>query len=114
VKQDILQWQGGKLDFSGGTLVMGVLNVTPDSFSDGGQFFEPAKAIEHGVRMARQGAAIIDVGAESTRPGSKPVSIAEQIDRAIPVIETLARQVEIPVSVDTYNVEVAKAALACR
>ncbi len=109
---NIVEWAGNKLDFSSGTLVMGVLNVTPDSFSDGGQFFEPEKAVEHGVKMARQGAAIIDVGAESTRPGSKPVTTAEQIDRAIPVIEALARKIEVPVSIDTYNVEVARAALA--
>jgi dihydropteroate synthase len=109
---NIVEWAGNKLDFSGGTLVMGVLNVTPDSFSDGGRFFEPAKAVEHGIKMARQGAAIIDVGAESTRPGSEPVSTTEQIDRAVPVIETLTKQIDVPVSIDTYNVEVAKAALA--
>lgn len=108
---EILDWSGGRLDFTSGCLVMGVLNVTPDSFSDGGQFFESAKAVEHGIKMAQQGAAIIDVGAESTRPGSGPVSAAEQIDRAIPVIESLTRQTDVPVSIDTYNVEVAKAAL---
>ena len=108
---NIVEWAGGKLDFTSGTLVMGILNVTPDSFSDGGQFLEPAKAVEHGVQMARQGAAIIDVGAESTRPGSEPVSVAQQIDRAVPVIEALAKKVEVPISIDTYNVEVAKSAL---
>ncbi len=107
----ILEWAGGKLDFTSGTLVMGILNVTPDSFSDAGQFLEPAKAVEHGVQMAQQGAAIIDVGAESTRPGSEPVSVAQQIDRAVPVIEALAKKVEVPISIDTYNVEVAKSAL---
>jgi dihydropteroate synthase len=90
---------------------MGVLNVTPDSFSDGGKFIKPAKAVEHGIKMARQGAAIIDVGAESTRPGSEPVSAAEQIDRAIPVIEALKRRIEVPISIDTNNVEVAGNAL---
>ncbi len=108
---DTVEWGDNKLDFSSGTLVMGILNVTPDSFSDGGQFFEPEKAVEHGIKMARQGAAIIDVGAESTRPGSKPVSAAEQIDRLKPIIEALARQTEIPISIDTYDVEVARAAL---
>jgi dihydropteroate synthase len=90
---------------------MGVLNVTPDSFSDGGYFYEPATAVEHGIKMAQQGASIIDVGAESTRPGSESVSATEQIDRAIPIIENLTRQIGVPVSIDTYNVEVAKAAL---
>jgi dihydropteroate synthase len=106
-----LEWADKKLDFTSGTLVMGILNVTPDSFSDGDQFLEPAKAVEHGVQMAQQGAAIIDVGAESTRPGSEPVSVAQQIDRAVPVIEALAKKVEVPISIDTYNVEVAKSAL---
>ena len=108
---DTLEWADKKLDFSGGTLVMGILNITPDSFSDGGQFLDPATAVEHGVQMAQQGAAIIDVGAESTRPGSEPVSVAQQIDRAVPVIEALAKKVDIPISIDTYSVEVAKAAL---
>jgi dihydropteroate synthase len=70
-KKDVLEWPRGRLDFSAGCLIMGVLNVTPDSFSDGGQFFDTGRAIEHGLRMAAEGAAIIDVGAESTRPGSK-------------------------------------------
>lgn len=107
----IIEWAGNKLDFTGGTLVMGILNVTPDSFSDGGKFLDPSKAIEHGIAMAGQGAAVIDVGAESTRPGSQPASTAEQIERVIPVIETLAKEIKIPISIDTYNVKVAKAAL---
>ena len=90
---------------------MGVLNVTPDSFSDGGQFIEPDKAIGHGLQMAADGVAIIDVGAESTRPGSQGVPIEEQIKRAIPVIESLAKKVDVPISIDTYNYEVAEAAL---
>ena len=109
--KSILKWQGGKLDFSDGCLVMGVLNVTPDSFSDGGQFFDTDKAVEHGLKMAADGAAIIDVGGESTRPGSAPVSVEEQIKRVIPVIETLAKKIDVPISIDTYNYEVAKAAL---
>ncbi|MFA5424720.1 MAG: dihydropteroate synthase, partial [Phycisphaerae bacterium] len=107
----VIKWADQKLDLTGGTLVMGILNVTPDSFSDGGQFIDPAKAIEQGIAMAGQGAAIIDVGAESTRPGSEPVSVAEQIERAIPVIETLAKEIKIPISIDTYKVDVAKSAL---
>jgi len=99
------------LDFSAGCIVMGVLNVTLDSFSDGGEFFDTDKAIEQGVRMAADGAAIIDVGAESTRPGSKGVSADEQIKRAIPVIEALSKKVAVPISIDTYNFEVAQAAL---
>ncbi|MEN6424534.1 MAG: dihydropteroate synthase [Phycisphaerales bacterium] len=107
----MLQWSRGRLDFSAGCLVMGILNVTPDSFSDGGQFLDPASAVEHGLRMAAQGAAIIDVGGESTRPGSKPVPPAEQIRRVVPVIGALAERIDIPISIDTPNVEVARAAL---
>ncbi len=90
---------------------MGVLNVTPDSFSDGGQFFATDRAIEHGLEMAAQGAAIIDVGGESTRPASAPVSTAEQIKRVVPVIEGLFKNVSVPISIDTYNYKVAEAAL---
>lgn len=108
----IIEWQGGRLDFSAGTVVMGILNVTPDSFSDGGQFFDKNKAIAHGIEMAQAGAAIIDFGAESTRPGSKSVDSAEQIERAVPVIEALSKKIKIPISIDTYNFEVAQAALA--
>ncbi len=111
VLSNILEWPRGRLDFSGGCLVMGVLNVTPDSFSDGGQFFDTEKAIEHGIRMAADGAAIIDVGGESTRPGSSPVSAKEQIKRVVPVIKTLCEKVDVPISIDTYNFEVATAAL---
>jgi dihydropteroate synthase len=90
--KNILKWPTGKLDFSGGCLLMGVLNVTPDSFSDGGKFFDHDKAIEQGIKMAADGAAIIDVGPESTRPGAEPVTAAEQIRRAIPVIEKFAKK----------------------
>lgn len=107
----IVEWAGGRLDFSAGCIVMGVLNVTPDSFSDGGQFFDTNKAIEHGLQMAADGAAIIDVGAESTRPGSEGVSADEQIRRVVPVIKGLCEKIDVPVSIDTYDVEVARAAL---
>ena len=107
----ILEWPGGRLDFSDGCVVMGVLNVTPDSFSDGGQFFNSAAAIEHGLKMAADGAAIIDVGGESTRPGSESVPAEEQIRRVVPVIEGLRERMEVTISIDTYNVEVAAAAL---
>jgi len=101
----------GRLDFSAGCVVMGVLNVTPDSFSDGGQFFDAEKAVERGLRMAADGAVIIDVGGESTRPGSASVSDDEQIERVAPVIKALRKKIDVPISIDTYKLEVAKAAL---
>jgi len=109
--KNIIEWSGGRLDFSGGSLVMGILNVTPDSFSDGGEFFDTDKAVAHGVKMASEAAAIIDVGAESTRPGSEAVPPAEQITRAVPVIKSLRERINVPISIDTYNYEVADAAL---
>jgi dihydropteroate synthase len=109
--KDILEWPTGRLDFSSGCLLMGVLNVTPDSFSDGGKFLDPNKAIEHGLNLAADGASIIDVGPESTRPGAKPVPVSEQIRRAIPVIEALAKKTKACISIDTTNYGVAKAAL---
>jgi len=109
--ENIIEWSAGRLDFSAGCVVMGVLNVTPDSFSDGGQFFDTNEAIEHGLKMAAEGAAIIDVGGESTRPGSVSVSADEQIRRVVPVIEALVKKVDVPISIDTTNCEVAKAAL---
>ncbi len=108
---NIVEWPRGRLDFSAGCVVMGVLNVTPDSFSDGGQFFDTGRAVEGGVQMAGDGAAIIDVGGESTRPGSASVSADEQIKRVIPVIRGVGEKIDMPISIDTYKVEVAKAAL---
>jgi dihydropteroate synthase len=107
----IIEWPAGRLDFSPGCVVMGVLNVTPDSFSDGGDFYRPETAVAHGIKMAQAGAAIIDIGAESTRPGSLPVPAAEQIKRAVPVIEALNESLAIPISIDTYNLDVAAAAI---
>jgi dihydropteroate synthase len=92
-------------------LIMGVLNVTPDSFSDGGRFFAVEKAIEHGVRMAAEGADIIDIGGESTRPGAEPVAAGEELRRVIPVIEKLRAKIDVPVSIDTSKAEVARAAI---
>jgi dihydropteroate synthase len=109
--RNILEWPGGKLDFSAGCLAMGVVNVTPDSFSDGGQFLDTKKAVEHGLQMAADGAAIIDVGGESTRPGSASVSTDEQIGRVAPVIRTLREKTDVPISIDTCRFEVAQAAL---
>ena len=93
------------------TLVMGVLNVTPDSFSDGGRFFDPARALEHAARMIEEGADIIDVGGESTRPGGAPVDAKEERRRVVPVVEALAGSLSAPVSVDTWKASVARAAL---
>jgi len=109
-----LRWKIGEkiLDLTNHAILMGVLNVTPDSFSDGGRFFTPESAIQHGAEMAAQGAAIIDVGGESTRPGAQPVSPNEQMKRVVPVIEQLARSVEVDISIDTSSAEVARAALA--
>jgi dihydropteroate synthase len=92
-------------------LIMGVLNVTPDSFSDGGNFFEPEKAIEHGLRMAAEGADIIDIGGESTRPGAESIAADEELRRVIPVIETLRAKIDIPMSIDTSKSSVARAAI---
>ena len=93
------------------TLIMGILNITPDSFSDGGQFFHPDSALAHAEQMIAEGADIIDVGGESTRPGGEPVSAEEEIKRVVPVIEALAKRFETPLSVDTTKSEVARAAL---
>jgi dihydropteroate synthase len=90
---------------------VGVLNVTPDSFSDGGRFFSESAAIEHATRLADEGADIIDIGGESTRPGSDPISVDEELRRVIPVIEALIDRTKIPISVDTYKSAVAMSAL---
>jgi dihydropteroate synthase len=92
-------------------LVMGIVNVTPDSFSDGGQFLDCDKAVAHGLELVQQGAAILDIGGESTRPGATPVSEADELRRVIPVIEQLARRVEVPLAIDTMKPAVARAAL---
>lgn len=92
--------------------VMGIVNVTPDSFSDGGQHFSVEAAIAHALSLVEQGADLLDVGGESTRPGATPVSVQEEIDRVVPVIEALVAQVGVPVSVDTFKPEVMRAALA--
>jgi dihydropteroate synthase len=90
---------------------MGVVNVTPDSFSDGGRFLAPDSAVAQAAKLAAEGADILDIGAESTRPGATPVSEAEELRRLLPVLERVVRQVSIPISVDTMKVEVARAAL---
>lgn len=93
------------------TLVMGILNVTPDSFSDGGRFFDLGRALEHAERLIAEGADILDVGGESTRPGSADVDAEEETRRVVPVVEALAGRVGVPVSVDTTKASVARAAL---
>ena len=93
------------------TLIMGILNVTPDSFSDGGKFIHPDKALSQAQYMERNGADIIDIGGESTRPGAVPVSLKEEIDRTIPVIEAIRKYSNISISIDTYKSEVAERAL---
>ena len=93
------------------TLLMGVLNVTPDSFSDGGLFFEKEKAVDRGLQMVEEGADILDIGGESTRPASHPLSQEEELRRVIPVIESLSRKTEVPISIDTYKTSVAREAL---
>ncbi|WP_025689747.1 dihydropteroate synthase [Paenibacillus zanthoxyli] len=95
------------------TLVMGILNVTPDSFSDGGLWDKPEAAVRHALQMVEEGADIIDIGGESTRPGHEPVSADEELSRILPVIEAIHRAApQIPLSVDTYKAEVAKQAIA--
>ena len=90
---------------------MGVLNVTPDSFSDGGQFLDPGRAIEHAIAMESAGADLIDIGGESTRPGSEEVRVSEELDRILPVLEGLRGRLKIPISVDTRRAAVAELAL---
>jgi dihydropteroate synthase len=93
------------------TRLMAVVNVTPDSFSDGGRFLSPERAVEHGLRLVEAGADILDIGAESTRPGAIPVSEGEELERILPVLEGLRRETAIPVSVDTYKARIAEEAL---
>ncbi len=98
-------------DLSRQGLIMGVLNVTPDSFSDGGDFFDAENAVEHGLRMAAEGAHIIDIGGESTRPGAESVAAEEELRRVIPVIEQLLKTSEVIISIDTSKAEVARVAI---
>jgi dihydropteroate synthase len=94
------------------TLVMGILNVTPDSFADGGVHFDVARAVDAGIRMVAEGADILDVGGESTRPGADPLPADEELRRVLPVVERLASRVNVPISIDTYKASVARAAIA--
>jgi len=103
--------RGRSLDFGRVPLVMGIVNVTPDSFSDGGVHFDRATAVDAALRMEADGAAIVDVGGESTRPGSEPVSVETELDRVVPVIAGIRARSDVPISVDTTKARVAEAAL---
>ncbi len=98
-------------DLNQRSLLMGIVNVTPDSFSDGGFYFSPAAAVAQAMKLAADGADILDIGGESTRPFAAPVPIAEELDRVIPLIQAIRRNSDIPISIDTYKAEVAQAAL---
>jgi dihydropteroate synthase len=106
-----LSWSNFSLDFSKKTYIMGVLNVTPDSFSDGGLYLDKSAAIRRALQMLEDGADIIDIGGETTKPGSEPVAVEEELRRTIPVIEALAKKLPIPLSIDTCKSEVARRAL---
>ena len=109
--QWVLATRHGDIDMNSRTAIMGVLNVTPDSFSDGGDYLDPARAVGRGIELAEEGADVIDIGGESTRPGSEPVSDEEELERVLPVIQGLRRVVHIPLSVDTTKALVAGRAL---
>jgi dihydropteroate synthase len=106
-----LTFKNFQFDFSRRTYLMGILNVTPDSFSDGGRYFKKNDALTQALRMEEEGADVIDIGGESTRPGAMKVSAKEEIKRVTPVIEELAKRVKVPISVDTYKSEVADASI---
>ena len=107
----VLDCGGRALDLSR-TAIMGILNITPDSFSDGGVFMEPQKAVDHAAEMVEQGANIIDIGGESTRPGAEAVGIQQELDRVLPVLEALSPHLDIPISIDTSKPEVMRTARA--
>ncbi|WP_193603789.1 dihydropteroate synthase [Niallia nealsonii] len=100
-----------KLDYKNKTLIMGILNVNPDSFSDGGKYNRRDHALKHAIDMIENGADIIDIGGESTRPGYVEISIEEELERIIPIIEAISKEIDIPISIDTYKGRVAEEAL---
>ncbi|WP_423748902.1 dihydropteroate synthase [Caldibacillus debilis] len=106
-----MEWDSFALDFWKKTYVMGILNVTPDSFSDGGLYNELDKGLAHAAEMVNDGADIIDIGGESTRPGHTPVPAEEEIRRILPFIEEMSKRISVPISVDTYKAETAERAL---
>ncbi|WP_121615951.1 dihydropteroate synthase [Virgibacillus halodenitrificans] len=107
----ILKMKRKELDLSARTHIMGILNVTPDSFSDGGSYDSKEKAIQQAIKMEEDGADIIDIGGESTRPNHQPVSLEEEIDRVIPIIKAIREYTNLPISIDTYKAETAKQAI---
>lgn len=110
-KEYLIRWKDRVMSLGGRTLIMGVLNVTPDSFSDGGNFLSREKAVEQALLLESEGADIIDIGGESTRPYAEKVSLEQELERVIPVIEEIQSAVKVPISIDTYKAEVAKRAL---
>jgi dihydropteroate synthase len=107
----ILKMKRKELDLSARTHIMGILNVTPDSFSDGGSYESKEKAIQQAIKMEEDGADIIDIGGESTRPNHQPVSLEDEIDRVIPIIKAIREYTNLPISIDTYKAETAKQAI---
>lgn len=109
-----VRWQFGQshVDTGSRALLMGIINVTPDSFSDGGNWHDTSKAVAHALKLADDGADILDIGGESTRPGAEPVPLAEELRRTIPVIEQVRARCALPISIDTYRAEVARQALS--
>jgi dihydropteroate synthase len=110
-QQKIIQCGPYSLDYEKKTIIMGILNITPDSFSDGGNYYHIEQAVQRAKEMVENGADIIDIGGESTRPGHEPVSEEEELNRVIPVIRAVAQAVKVPISIDTYKAEVAKQAV---
>ena len=111
MKSYTLRWKGFQLELGRRTAIMGIVNVTPDSFSDGGQFHATDAAVTQAERLIKAGADIIDIGGESTRPFAQEVPEQEEIDRVVPVIERLASHIRIPISIDTTKAAVADAAI---
>jgi dihydropteroate synthase len=111
MEKHIMSWSGKRLEFGEKPLIMGIINITPDSFSDGGVFYDTEAAITHGEKLAAQGADILDIGGESTRPFAETVTLEEELRRVIPVIRALAKRVSIPISIDTTKSEVARQAI---
>lgn len=107
----ILEWKRYRLELSKRTHIMGILNVTPDSFSDGGLYINTDRAVERAFEIEKEGADIIDIGGESTRPGALPISVDEELSRVIPVIEKIQNRLKIPISIDTYKAKVAREAI---
>lgn len=108
---DVIRWGRWELDLTGRTLVMGILNVTPDSFSDGGTYLDPQQAVAQGLKMVDEGADIIDIGGQSTRPGSEPITAEAERDRVLPVVAELADTIPVPISIDTTESAVAEPCL---